>query len=131
MNSPIPHPNVRQTPSRVDARDDRALAAQDDEDYAQESHDELVKRIAKERYGARLANLQPVDMVAGLHSAVTSVDGCDLLAGMRAGDAELGHTVRQLVLKALRDDTELEAEEIASFGFAKSRPMRTRLWDES
>ncbi len=122
---------LTRTERAVDFASDRQLQQFHDAEAAQESHDELVARIAKERYGARLANLQPVDMVAGLHSAVTLVDGDNLLAAMRSGDAELGHTVRQLVLKALRDDTELEAEQIASSGFAKSWPMRTRLWDES
>jgi len=71
---------------------------------------ELVAAIAKERLKAKLLALSDDDLVGGMHSVTQEKHGRALRAAWRESPEALGDLVMSIIVHAMSEDAELEAE---------------------
>jgi hypothetical protein len=90
---------------------ERAQAQRDAAADRAESRDELKARMARERLVAKLAAIKPIDVIAGLRSAIEETHGAALLAAWKGSTEQFGALVKAMVVDALEAEADLEAEE--------------------
>ncbi|MBR8409800.1 hypothetical protein [Burkholderia cenocepacia] len=71
---------------------------------------ELVAAIAKEHLKAKLLALSDDDLVGGMHSVTQEKHGRALQAAFRESPEALGDLVMNIIVHAMAEDAELEAE---------------------
>ncbi|MCA8326097.1 hypothetical protein [Burkholderia cepacia] len=71
---------------------------------------ELVAAIAKERLKAKLLALSDDDLIGGMHSVTQEKHGRALRAAFRESPEALGDLVMSIIVHAMSEDAELEAE---------------------
>lgn len=91
---------------------ERMQAVRDEATDRAESRAELKASMARERLVAKLAAIKPIDVIAGLHSAVESAHGAALLAAWNGSTEQFGALVKAMVVDALEAEADLEAEEL-------------------
>ncbi|HDR9834256.1 TPA: hypothetical protein QDC51_001009 [Burkholderia multivorans] len=89
---------------------DRQLQQFNDAVDAEADRVELVAAIAKERLKAKIAALSFDDLVGGMHSATQEKHGRALQAAFRESPEALGDLVMSIIVHAMQEDAELEAE---------------------
>jgi hypothetical protein len=77
---------------------------------AEADRTELVAQIAKERLKAKLAALSDDDLIGGMHSVTQEKHGRALRAAFRESPEALGDLVMSIIVRAMSEDAELEAE---------------------
>ncbi|MDR8915826.1 hypothetical protein [Burkholderia multivorans] len=71
---------------------------------------ELVAQIAKERLKAKIAALSDDDLIGGMHSVTQEKHGRALRAAFRESPEALGNLVMSIIVRAMSEDAEIEAE---------------------
>ncbi|MBR8025205.1 hypothetical protein KDX27_42475 [Burkholderia cenocepacia] len=71
---------------------------------------ELIAAIAKERLKAKIAALSDDDLIGGMHSVTQQKHARALRAAFRESPEALGDLVRSIIVHAMSEDAELEAE---------------------
>ncbi|RQV56114.1 hypothetical protein DF020_19955 [Burkholderia cenocepacia] len=71
---------------------------------------ELIAAMAKERLKAKIAALSDDDLIGGLHSVTQQKHGAALRAAFRESPEALGDLVMSIIVHAMSEDAELEAE---------------------
>ncbi|MEI1276620.1 hypothetical protein V8G45_27620 [Klebsiella pneumoniae] len=77
---------------------------------AEAARAELVAQIAKERLKAKIAALSDDDLVGGMHSVTQQKHARALRAAFRESPEALGDLVMSIIVHAMSEDAELEAE---------------------
>ncbi|MCA7962525.1 cytochrome P450 [Burkholderia cenocepacia] len=89
---------------------DRQLQQFNDAVSAEADRAELVAAMAKERLKAKIAALSDDDLIGGLHSVTQQKHGAALRAAFRESPEALGDLVMSIIVHAMSEDAELEAE---------------------
>ncbi|MDN7658469.1 hypothetical protein [Burkholderia cenocepacia] len=71
---------------------------------------EVIAQMAKERLKAKLATLSDDDLIGGMHSVTQQKHGAALRAAFRESPEALGDLVMSIIVRAMAEDAELEAE---------------------
>ena len=87
-----------------------------------ESHEALVKRLAKDRFKARIANLDPQEIVQGLASCTVRKHGALLRAAFQESAEAFGDALMSIVVREMELQSEIEAAEIAMRIEGQQRP---------
>ncbi|MFP3652265.1 MULTISPECIES: hypothetical protein [Burkholderia] len=103
-------PTLTTTERAADFWSDRQLQQFNDAADAEASRTELVAQIAKERLKAKLAALSDDDLIGGMHSVTQEKHGRALRAAFRESPEALGDLVMTIIVHAMSEDAELEAE---------------------
>ncbi|MBN3500897.1 hypothetical protein [Burkholderia cenocepacia] len=72
---------------------------------------ETITAMAVERLKAKIAALSEQDLISGMHSVTKEKHGRALRAAWLESPEALGDLVMSIVVRAMREDAELEAEE--------------------
>lgn len=78
-----------------------------------ESHDAMVKRLARDRLKAKLSALSPADIVSGLHSVIERKHGALLRAAFAESAEAFGDALMTIVVREMELQSEIEAAQIA------------------
>jgi hypothetical protein len=90
-----------------------------------ESHDTLVKRLAKDRFKARITNLDPLEIIQGLASCTVRKHGALLRAAFQESAEAFGDALMSIVVREMELQSEIEAAEIAlRIEGAQPKPVR-------
>ena len=89
---------------------DRQHQQFNDADDAEAERAELVAAIAKERLKAKILALSDDDLIGGMHSVTQQKHGAALRAAFRESPEALGDLVMSIIVHAMSEDAELEAE---------------------
>ncbi|KVV57956.1 hypothetical protein WT27_23795 [Burkholderia territorii] len=103
-------PNPITTERAADFWSDRQLQQFNDAADAEAQRAELIAQMAKERLKAKLATLSDDDLVGGMHSVTQQKHGAALRAAFRESPEALGDLVMSIIVHAMAEDAELEAE---------------------
>lgn len=77
---------------------------------AEQSRSELVAQMAKERLKAKILALSDDDLIGGMHSVTQQKHGAALRAAFQESPEALGDLVMSIIVHAMQEDAELEAE---------------------
>ncbi|MBJ9964472.1 hypothetical protein [Burkholderia seminalis] len=102
------HPTV--TERSAEFWSDRQHQQFNDAADAEADRAELVAAIAKERLKAKIAALSDDDLIGGMHSVTQQKHGAALRAAFRESPEALGDLVMSIIVHAMSEDAELEAE---------------------
>ncbi|UIY60048.1 hypothetical protein [Burkholderia cepacia] len=102
------HPTT--TERAADFWSDRQLQQFNDAADAEADRSELVAQIAKERLKAKIAALSDDDLIGGMHSVTQQKHARALRAAFRESPEALGDLVMSIIVHAMGEDAELEAE---------------------
>ncbi|HEJ2443634.1 TPA: hypothetical protein SLZ45_005199 [Burkholderia multivorans] len=102
--------NPQLTERAADFWSDRQLQQFNDAADAEAARTELIAQIAKERLKAKLAALSDDDLIGGMHSVTQEKHGRALRAAFRESPEALGDLVMSIIVHAMSEDAELEAE---------------------
>jgi len=89
---------------------DRQLQQFNDAVEAEADRAETVAAMAKERLKAKIDALSFDDLVSGMHSVTQAKHGRALQAAFRESPEALGDLVMNIIVHAMAEDAELEAE---------------------
>ena len=90
---------------------DRQLQQFNDAADSEAARAEQVAAIAKERLKAKIAALSDDDLIGGMHSVTQEKHARALRAAFRESPEALGDLVMSIIVHAMSEDAELEAEE--------------------
>ncbi|MDN7897174.1 hypothetical protein QZM82_13335 [Burkholderia cepacia] len=99
------------TERTADFWSDRQLQQFNDAAEAEADRAETVAQMAKERLKAKLAALTDDDLISGMHSVTQAKHGAALRAAFRESPEALGDLVMSIIVHAMAEDAELEAEQ--------------------
>ncbi|MBR7998294.1 hypothetical protein KDW53_03885 [Burkholderia vietnamiensis] len=102
--------NPRLTERAAEFWTDRQLQQFNDAADAEASRAELVAAIAKERLKAKITALSDDDLIGGMHSVTQQKHARALRAAFRESPEALGDLVMSIIVHAMSEDAELEAE---------------------
>ena len=102
--------NVQATERAAEFWTDRQLQQFNDAAEADARRAELVASIAKEKLKAKIAALSDDDLIGGMHSVTQQKHGAALRAAFRESPEALGDLVMSIIVHAMSEDAELEAE---------------------
>lgn len=102
--------NPRLTERAAEFWTDRQHQQFNDAADAEAERAELVASIAKERLKAKIAALSDDDLISGMHSVTQQKHGAALRAAFRESPEALGDLVMSIIVHAMSEDAELEAE---------------------
>lgn len=102
--------NPRLTERAAEFWTDRQLQQFNDAADAEAARAEQVAAIAKERLKAKIAALSDDDLIGGMHSVTQQKHGAALRAAFRESPEALGDLVMSIIVHAMSEDAELEAE---------------------
>ncbi|MDN7894507.1 hypothetical protein QZM93_38565 [Burkholderia cepacia] len=102
------HPTT--TERAADFWSDRQFQQFNDAVDAEADRAETVAAMAKERLKAKIAALSFDDLVGGMHSVTQQKHGAALRAAFRESPEALGDLVMSIIVHAMSEDAELEAE---------------------
>ncbi|MDN7894524.1 hypothetical protein QZM93_38650 [Burkholderia cepacia] len=102
------HPTA--TERAADFWSDRQHQQFNDAADAEADRAELVAAIAKERLKAKIAALSDDDLIGGMHSVTQQKHGAALRAAFRESPEALGDLVMSIIVHAMSEDAEIEAE---------------------
>ncbi|KVZ26998.1 hypothetical protein WL14_00705 [Burkholderia cepacia] len=103
-------PTLTTTERTADFWSDRQLQQFNDAADAEADRAELIAQMAKERLKAKLATLSDDDLIGGMHSVTQAKHGAALRAAFRESPEALGDLVMSIIVHAMSEDAELEAE---------------------
>ncbi|KWE25692.1 hypothetical protein [Burkholderia territorii] len=103
-------PNPITTERAADFWSDRQLQQFTDAAEAEADRAEVIAQMAKERLKAKLATLSDDDLIGGMHSVTQAKHGAALRAAFRESPEALGDLVMSIIVHAMAEDAELEAE---------------------
>ncbi|MCS6455969.1 hypothetical protein NX868_10385 [Burkholderia thailandensis] len=103
-------PTLTTTERAADFWSDRQLQQFNDAADAEADRAELVAQIAKERLKAKIAALSDDDLIGGMHSVTQEKHARALRAAFRESPEALGDLVMSIIVHAMSEDAELEAE---------------------
>ncbi|VBB10656.1 hypothetical protein [Burkholderia stabilis] len=103
-------PTLTTTERSADFWSDRQLQQFNDAADAEADRAELIAQIAKERLKAKIATLSDDDLIGGMHSVTQEKHARALRAAFRESPEALGDLVMSIIVHAMSEDAELEAE---------------------
>ncbi|MCA8018103.1 hypothetical protein [Burkholderia metallica] len=101
---------ISATERAVDFWSDRQLQQFNDAVDAEADRAETIAQMAKERLKAKIDALSFDDLVSGMHSVTQAKHGRALQAAFRKSPEALGDLVMSIIVHAMQEDAELEAE---------------------
>ncbi|MEX3555814.1 MAG: hypothetical protein VB131_04170 [Burkholderia gladioli] len=117
-------PNPITTERAADFWSDRQHQQFNDAADAEAARAELVAAIAKERLKAKIAALSDDDLIGGMHSVTQQKHARALRAAFRESPEALGDLVMSIIVHAMSEDAELEAERSIDGGGSRFSNVR-------